>query len=78
MVRGVLLAMLFACGDAGSSPGPDIELLVHDAIVIFPQGPTSARVAAHHVIVELSPCPSKPVEVAGSFGDAPADAVRQL
>jgi hypothetical protein len=44
---------------------------VYEAIVTFPQGPTSARVAAHRVIVELSPCPSKPVEVAGSFGDAP-------
>ena len=84
MVRAVLPAVpvvLIACGNAGCRSGPDIELLVYDALVITPQGPTSARVAEHRAIVELSPCPSQPcpsqpcpyepVEVAGSFGDAP-------
>jgi len=77
MVRAVLSAVpavLIACGNAGCSAGSDIELLVYDALVITPQGPTSARVAEHRAIVVLSPCPSEPVEpveVAGSFGDAP-------
>jgi hypothetical protein len=83
MVRAVLPAMpvvLIACGNAGCSSGSDIELLVYDALVIFPQSPTSARVAEHRAIVELSPCPSErcpsepcplePIEVTGSFGDA--------
>jgi hypothetical protein len=81
MVRAVLPVVLIACGNAGCSAGSDLELLVYDALVITPQGPTSARVAEHRAIVELSPCPSQPcpsapcpyepVEVAGSFGDAP-------
>jgi hypothetical protein len=83
MVRALLPAMpvvLIACGNAGCSSGSDIELLVYEALVITPQSPTSARVAEHRTIVELSPCPSEPcpsepcplepIEVAGSFGDA--------
>lgn len=71
MVRAMLPAVLIACGDAGCSPSPDIELRVYNPITITPQGPTSGRLVEHRVYVDLSPCPSEPVEVAGSIGDAP-------